>query len=68
VLFLIGGIKGFIRKNPDSFFRKITNLVSALFMCMFQVQEEELNTAYEGVKENRNAKMLLSMMEDMYKK
>jgi len=44
------------------------DLVSALFMCMFQVQEEELNTSYEGVRENKNVKKLLSMMEDMYRK
>jgi len=44
------------------------DLVSALFMCMFQVQEEELNKEYDGIRENKNVKKLLSMIEDMYRK
>ena len=44
------------------------DLVSALIMCMFQVQEEVLNKEYEPKEENKNAKKLLAMMEDMYKK
>lgn len=44
------------------------DLVSALIMCMFQVQEEVLNKEYEPKEENKSAKKLLAMMEDMYKK
>lgn len=45
------------------------DLVSALFMCMFQVQEEVLGKEYESedTKES-NAKKLLAMMDNMYKK
>ena len=45
------------------------DLVSALFMCMFQVQEEVLGKEYEeeDVKED-NAKKLLSMIDKMHKK
>lgn len=43
------------------------DLVSSLFMCMFQVQEESLGKEYSEKKTNKNAKMLLSMMESMYK-
>lgn len=44
------------------------DLVSALFMCMFQVQEEQLGKEYDEKKENKNAKKLLEMMNEMYKK
>lgn len=43
------------------------DLVSALFMCMFQVQEEELGKEYDEKVENKSAKELLKMMETMYK-
>lgn len=44
------------------------DLVSSLFMCMFQVQEEILGKEYNEKKENTNVKMLLEMIDDMYKK
>lgn len=44
------------------------DLVSALFMCMFQVQEEELDKKYEEKKENDKAKKLLKMRKNMYRK
>lgn len=44
------------------------DLVSALFMCMFQVQEESIGKEYTEKKENKHAKLLLEMMNDMYKK
>lgn len=44
------------------------DLVSSLFMCMFQVQEETLGKEYDEKKTNKNAEMLISMMNDMYKK
>ena len=44
------------------------DLVSSLFMCMFQVQEEVLGKEYNEKKENKSAKMLLEMVNDMYKK
>lgn len=44
------------------------DLVSSLFMCMFQVQEEELDKTYDKNKENKNAKKLLAMVDKMYKK
>lgn len=44
------------------------DLVSSLFMCMFQVQEEALGKKYDKSKENKNAKKLLEMMDKMYKK
>jgi hypothetical protein len=44
------------------------DLVSSLFMCMFQVQEEVLGKEYNEKKENNNVKMLLEMVNDMYKK
>lgn len=43
------------------------DLVSSLFMCMFQVQEEVLGKEYNEKKENKSAKMLLEMMHEMYK-
>jgi hypothetical protein len=43
------------------------DLVSSLFMCMFQVQEESLDMEYGEKKENKNVKDLLKMMKDMYK-
>lgn len=52
-----------------SYYRKGNfDLVSALFMCMFQVQEEELGKKYEDKKQNNKAKGLLDMKEKMYKK
>ena len=44
------------------------DLVSSLFMCMFQVQEESLGKEYTEVKENKKVQMLLSMVDDMYKR
>jgi len=44
------------------------DLISALFMCMFQVQEEELGKEYNEKDENKNVKNLLEMIDDMYKK
>jgi hypothetical protein len=41
---------------------------SSLIMCMIQVQEEYEGTTHEDNKENKNAKDLLDMMQDMYKK
>ena len=44
------------------------DLISSLFMCMFQVQEEYLGTEYEEKVINKNVKELLDMLPDMYKK
>ena len=44
------------------------DLCSALFMCMFQVQEESLDKEYDKPYENKNMKKLVSMMGNMYKK
>lgn len=44
------------------------DLVSALFMCMFQVQEQYLGKEYGEQKKNKNAQDLLNMMKDMYNK
>lgn len=44
------------------------DMVSSLFMCMFQVQEEPLEKEYAEQVEHKNAKKLLSMMDKMYKK
>jgi hypothetical protein len=44
------------------------DLVSSLFMCMFQVQEETLGKEYSEKKENKNINNLLDMMNDMYKR
>ena len=44
------------------------DLLSALFMCMFQVQEEELGTVHDDRKQNETVKQLLDMMPNMYKK
>lgn len=44
------------------------DLVSALFMCMFQVQEEELDKEYSSEKVNSNAKQLLEMQNSLYRK
>lgn len=44
------------------------DLVSSLFMCMFQVQEEALGKTYDVKDEKKNVKDLLAMMNDMYKK
>ena len=42
--------------------------ISALFMCLFQVQEEVLGKTYSEGEQNKNAKKLLEMMGRMYKK
>lgn len=42
------------------------DLVSALFMCMFQVQEETLGKVYDEEEVNKNAKKLLSMVQKMH--
>ena len=44
------------------------DLVSSLFMCMFQVQEEVLGKVHDEKKENKNVKKLLEMVDDMYRK
>lgn len=44
------------------------DLISALIMCMFQVQEEILNKEYVPKAKNKNVEKLLEMMGDMYKK
>ncbi len=44
------------------------DLVSALFMCMFQVQEEELDKEYEQNEVNSSAAMLLDMQKDLFRK
>jgi hypothetical protein len=40
--------------------------ISALFMCMFQVQEEELGKVHEEGAQNKNAEKLLEMRKNMY--
>jgi hypothetical protein len=42
------------------------DLVSSLFMCLFQVQEEAIGVEYTEKKENTKVKMLLEMMKEMY--
>lgn len=42
------------------------DLVSALFMCMFQVQEEELGKKHEVEKPDENVTDLLEMMSSMF--
>ena len=44
------------------------DMVSALFMCMFQVQEEQLGKTYTVSNENKTAKKLLENMRLLYKK
>lgn len=44
------------------------DLVSSLFMCMFQVQEEKLGTEYEEGKGNNKFKKLLEISNNMYQK
>lgn len=44
------------------------DLVSALFMCMFQVQEEVLGKEYDEEKVNEKYKKLIEMTSNMYKK
>jgi len=44
------------------------DLVSSLFMCMFQVQEEAIGKTHNKEEENKNAKKLLQMIDKMYKK
>lgn len=43
------------------------DLISAFFMCMFQVEEEVLGKEYTESKGNKNANKLLSMMKNMYR-
>ena len=43
------------------------DLVSSLFMCMFQVQEEALDVEYGEHVPNKNVSDLMDMMKDMYK-
>lgn len=42
------------------------DLVSALFMCMFQVQEESLDKEYSEGKTNKKFDELLELMDEMY--
>lgn len=42
--------------------------ISALFMCMFQVQEESIGKTYENEKVNKTAEKLLANIKNMYKK
>lgn len=44
------------------------DLVSALFMCMFQVQEEELGKEYESGKGNSKVQKIVAQIDKMYKK
>ena len=44
------------------------DLVSALFMCMFQVQEQQLGKEYDEKKPNDKYKKLLEMSKHMFKK
>lgn len=44
------------------------DLVSALFMCMFQVQEEELGKEYNEKDANEKYKQLLELSNKMFKK
>ena len=44
------------------------DMVSSLFMCMFQIQEEELGKVYDEKDKHKNAKKLLEMRRKMYKK
>lgn len=43
------------------------DLISALFMCMFQVQEEELGKEYNNEPGNPKVKKLAEMIDKMYK-
>ena len=43
------------------------DLISALIMCMFQVQEEVLGKEYKESCSNKSAKKLLSMMNNLHK-
>lgn len=42
------------------------DLISALIMAMFQIQEEELDKEYGNKIENKNAKDIINMMYQMY--
>lgn len=44
------------------------DLVSALFMCMFQVQEELEGKEYSQKERNKNAKVLVKMIDKMFVK
>ncbi len=44
------------------------DLVSALFMCMIQVQEEYINTEYDETKKDSRLKKLSSLIGNMYQK
>ncbi len=43
------------------------DLVSALIMCMFQVQEESLGEDYSTKQKNKKAEDLLKMIDNLYK-
>jgi len=43
------------------------DLISALIMCMFQVQEEQLGIEHEDEPKNKRTEELLEMMNTMYK-
>ena len=43
------------------------DLISALIMCMFQVQEEVLGKEYQEGSQNKNATKLLGMMRNMHR-
>ena len=45
-----------------------TDLVSSLFMCLFQVEEEVLGKVYGEKEMKPKYKQLVNMMENMYKK
>jgi len=44
------------------------DLLSALFMCLFQVQEEELGKEYSEDSSNKNAKKLLETIDKRFRK
>lgn len=44
------------------------DLISALIMCMFQVQEEQLGKEYDSEKRSKNYEKLLQMRKKMYVK
>ena len=45
-----------------------TDLVSSLFMCLFQVEEEVLGKVYGEKEMKPKYQQLVNMMENMYKK
>lgn len=44
------------------------DLVSALFMCMFQVQEEELGKEYASGGNNKKVEKMVALIDKMYQK